>query len=82
MVIAREVTVAMVAMHQSSSVEWHLRSLLTAVEQIPHFPSSLLLVIMVSPLKVPLELVKDKDGLLVKDKNGLPTKVLSGVRLP
>ena len=37
--------------------------------------------IMVSPLKVPLELAKDKDGLLVKDKDGLPTKVLSGVRI-
>ena len=44
--------------------------------------SSNTMVIMVSPLKVPLELVKDKDGLLVKDKDGLPTKVLSGVRLP
>ena len=36
---------------------------------------------MASPIKVPLELVKDKDGLLAKDKDGPPTKVLSGVRL-
>ena len=32
--------------------------------------------IMASPIQVPLELVKDKDGLLAKDKDGFPTKVV------
>ena len=32
--------------------------------------------IMDSPFKIPLELVKDKDGLLAKDKDGFPTKVV------
>ena len=36
----------------------------------------------VSPPKVPLDSVKDKDGLLEKDKDGLTTKVLCGLRIP
>ena len=36
----------------------------------------------VSPPKVPLDFVKDKDGLLEKDKDGLTTKVLCGARIP
>ena len=35
-----------------------------------------------SPPRVPLDSVKDKDGLLEKDKDGLTTKVLCGLRIP
>ena len=44
--------------------------------------SSSTMVTTVSPPKVPLGLVKDKDGLLEKDKDELTTKVLCGVRIP